>query len=82
MAETKVVARAELLRTTFAPLTKLEPVTVRVKFPRFVELGEMPTREGVGFRSVTAEESDLVVSAALVAMTESVLGEGRAVGAV
>jgi hypothetical protein len=76
------VVRAAPLRRTCAPLTKLEPVTVREKLPRLVEEGEMPMREGVGLRSVTAEEADLVESAALVAVTEMVLGEGRDAGAV
>jgi hypothetical protein len=80
--ETKVVERAVLLRRTSAPETKLEPVIVREKFPRLVEEGEMPTRVGVGLRSVTALEPDFVVSAALVAVTEMVLGEGRDEGAV
>ena len=69
-------------RRTCAPLTKFEPVTVREKRPRLVEDGEMPAREGVGLRSVTAAEADLVVSAALVAVMVMVLGEGRAAGAV
>ena len=80
--ETKVVVRALPEIRTFAPLTKPEPVTERVKLPRLEELGERPRREGVGFRSVTAEEPDFVVSAALVAVTESVLGEGNEEGAV
>ena len=58
------------------------PVRVRVKLPRLVAAGEMPTREGVGFQRVTAEDDDLVLSAALVALTEMVLGEGRVEGAV
>ena len=47
-----------------------------------MEEGERPVRAGVGLRSVTAEEADLVVSAALMAVTETVLGEGREAGAV
>jgi hypothetical protein len=82
VAETKVAVRAEPLRRTCAPLTKLEPVTVREKLPRLVEGGLMPVREGVGLRRVTVAEADFVESAALVAVTEIVLGEGREAGAV
>lgn len=80
--ETNVVGRATLLTRTWAPETKLVPVRVREKLPRLVEAGEMPTREGVGFQRVTAEDEDLVLSAALLAVTEIVLGEGRVEGAV
>ena len=80
--ETKVEVRGELLRRTFAPLTKLEPVMEIEKLPRLVEEGVIPVREGVGLRRVTEEESDFVVSAALVATTERELGEGRVEGAV
>ena len=80
--ETKVVVSVLPERSTLAPFTKPEPVRVREKLPRLVELGEMPEREGVGLRSVTEEDADLVVSAALVAVTETVFGEGRVAGAV
>ena len=80
--ETKVLARGLLARRTCAPETKLEPVTVRLKLPRLVEDGEMPVKVGVGFTSVTAQEPDLVESAELVAVTFTVLGEGRLAGAV
>ena len=49
--------------------------------PTFTEEGEMPLSAGVGFRRVTDEESDFVASAALVAVTVSVFGEGRVEGA-
>jgi len=42
----------------------------------------MPVSVGVGFQRVTAAEADLVVFAALVAVTLTVLGEGRVPGAV
>lgn len=58
------------------------PVTVKVKAPRFVTAGEIPAKVGVGFQRVTAEEEDLVLSAALLAVTVMVLGEGRVAGAV
>lgn len=47
-----------------------------------VEAGEIPVRTGVGLRRVTAEEADLVESAELVAVTETVLGDGSTEGAV
>lgn len=80
--ETKVVERAEPLRRTCAPETKLVPVTEREKLPRLVEEGEMPVSVGEGLRRVTALEEDLEVSAALMAVTEIVFGEGRTAGAV
>ena len=42
----------------------------------------MPVRTGMGLKIVTAENADLVESAELVAVTETVLGDGRAEGAV
>jgi hypothetical protein len=44
--------------------------------------GEIPVRTGVGLRRVTSEEADLVESAELVAVTETVLGDGSEIGAV
>ena len=82
VAETNVVVSAELLRRTCAPETKFVPVMVSEKLPRFVAAGDRPVRFGVGFQRVTEEEEDLVVSAALVAVTVMVLGFGRAAGAV
>jgi hypothetical protein len=80
--ETNVVVSAVVLNITCAPDTKLLPVSVSVKFPRFVEAGEMPLSVGVGFQSVTEAEPDFVVSAALVAVTLMVFGEGSVAGAV
>jgi len=80
--ETKVVVRTAPLRRTLAPETKLLPVRLREKSPRLVEVGEIPVSEGVGFRRVTAEVENFVASATLVAVTETVFGEGRAEGAV
>lgn len=79
--ETKVVESAELLRRTCAPETKSEPVTVRVKLPVLVEVGEMLERTGMGFQRVTAAVADADVSTTLVAVMEMVLGEGRVAGA-
>jgi hypothetical protein len=80
--ETKVVESAELERRTCAPETKLLPVMVREKLPRLVEAGDMPVRTGVGFMSVTELVEDLEVSAELVALTVTELGDGRVAGAV
>src|SRR5215469_2926854 len=79
--ETNVVASAVLLNITCAPDTKFVPVSVSEKLPRFVVAGEMPVSVGVGFQRVMAAEPDLVESAALVAVTLTVLGEGGPVGA-
>jgi hypothetical protein len=79
--ETNVVVSAALLNITCAPDTKLLPVTVIVKLPRFVDAGEMPLNVGVGFHSVTEAELDFVGSAPLVAVTLTLFGEGRVVGA-
>jgi hypothetical protein len=80
--ETTVVEMGELERRTCAPATKLLPVRVREKLPRLVEAGEMPVRTGVGFMSVTELLEDLEVSAELVALMATLLGDGREVGAV
>jgi len=80
--ETNVVVSAESFSSTCAPETKFVPVMVSEKLPRFVTAGERLVRFGVGFQRVTEEEEDLVVSAALVAVTVMVLRVGRAVGAV
>jgi len=82
VADTKVVAKELPETRTVAPVMKLAPVRVSEKVPRLTEEGEIPVRVGVGLRSVTTEELDLEVSAALVAVTETVLGEGREAGAV
>lgn len=78
---TKVVASAVVPSITSAPETKLEPVMVSMKLPRFEEAGEMPVRTGVGFRSVTSLVPFLEESAELTALTVTELGLGRAVGA-
>lgn len=80
--ETNVVEMGALERRTCAPETKLLPVMVREKLPRLVEAGEIPVRTGVGFMSVTELVEDLEVSAELVALMVTVLGDGREVGAV
>ena len=46
-----------------------------------MEAGEIPVRTGMGLRRVTAEEEDLVESAELVAVTDTVLGDGSTAGA-
>jgi hypothetical protein len=53
-----------------------------MKLPVLMEFGEMVVKEGVGFRRVMALGEELVLSAALVAVTEMVLGEGTDEGAV
>jgi hypothetical protein len=80
--ETNVVEMGALERRTCAPETKLLPVMVREKLPRLVEAGEIPVRTGVGFISVTELVEDLEVSAELVTLMVTVLGDGREVGAV
>lgn len=80
--ETTVVRSAVLPNITCAPETKLEPVTVSVKLPRFVDPGEMPVRTGVGLRSVTALVPFFEESAELTALTVTELGLGRVAGAV
>src|SRR5215471_275857 len=80
--ETNVVEMGALERRTCAPETKLPPVMVREKLPRLVEAGEIPVRTGVGFMSVTELVEDFEVSAELVALMVTGLGDGREVGAV
>ena len=50
--------------------------------PRLVDAGEMPVKIGVGLRRVTTLEAVFDASAALVALTFTVFGEGRVAGAV
>ena len=80
--ETKVVAKAVEFMKTTAPERNLLPVRVSVKFPRLAEAGEMPVRTGVGVRSVMVLEADLEESAALVAVSVTVLGLGMVEGEV
>lgn len=77
-----MVVRAAVPKKTCAPWTKLLPVTVSEKLPRFAEAGEMPVRTGVGFRRETALVADWVVSATLVALMVTASEDGRVVGAV
>jgi hypothetical protein len=79
--ETKLVVRAAPFSSTTAPETKLLPVTVSVKLPTLVAAGEIPANVGVAFHNVTVLEPDLLVSAALVAVTVTVFGEGKLAGA-
>lgn len=58
------------------------PESVREKLPRFVEAGEMPVRTGVGVSKVIVLEEDLEVSAVLVAVRVTELGEGTVAGEV
>lgn len=81
VAETNVVGRAVVPKRIWAPETKSEPVAVMVKFPRFVEAGEIPVRTGVGFKRVTALVPFFEESAELTALTVTEAGLGRAVGA-
>jgi hypothetical protein len=82
VAELNAVVIALPFSSTFAPLTNLFPVTVKEKFPVFVEAGLMPVMTGVGFHSVTLLVSLAVASAALVAFTLTVFGLGKLAGAV
>lgn len=68
--------------STRTPGTKPEPVRFRVKLPALTEVGEMPVREGVGFRRVIELGAEFVLSATVVAVTEIVFGEGTEEGAV
>ncbi len=81
MAPTKVVVRATPARATCAPLTKLLPMTVRVKLPPFTVDGEMLLKIGTGFSRVTTALALAVGSAALVAATVTVFGAGNVWGA-
>jgi hypothetical protein len=76
-----VVESGTPLKRICAPERNEEPVTVREKLPVLVEVGEMLERTGMGFQRVTAAVAETEESAALVAVMETVLGEGRVAGA-
>ena len=80
--ETKVVVRLAPPNETVAPLTKLEPVMVKVKLPIFSDAGEMLETWGMGFHRVTALElfTDFLEDSSASMVTE--FGEGRVAGAV
>src|SRR5277367_1647958 len=80
--ETKVVVRFAPPKETVAPLTKLEPVMVRVKFPTFREAGEILETWGIGFQSVTALVlfTEFLEDSSASIVTK--FGEGRVAGAV
>lgn len=77
----KVVLRRPPESFACAPLTKLLPVIVRVKFPPLTVEGEMLFKIGVGLSTVTVALALAVVSATLVAVTVTVFGFGKACGA-
>lgn len=80
--ETKVVVRFAPPKETVAPLTKLEPVMVRVKFPTFRDAGEILETWGIGFQSVTALVlfTEFLEDSSASIVTK--FGEGRVAGAV
>jgi len=80
--ETNVVMSAVAPRKTCALDRKFAPVTVSKKLPVLMLAGFVPISVGVRFISVTALDADLEESAALVAVTVTVFGEGRELGAV
>jgi hypothetical protein len=80
--ETKVVVRFAPPKETVAPLTKLEPVMVSVKFPTFRDAGEILETWGIGFQSVTALVlfTEFLEDSSASIVTK--FGEGRVAGAV
>jgi hypothetical protein len=84
VADTNVVGRAVLPKKTCEPEAKLLPVTVSVKLPTVTEVGAMLLMNGADDegRNERVVESDLVVSATLVALTVTDDGEGIVAGAV
>src|SRR5580658_9915665 len=81
VADTNVVVIAFPPNETCAPLTKLLPVSVRLKEPVAKEVGATLLRTGTGFSSVTTIENVALESAALTAFTVTVFGLGSALGA-
>src|SRR5271154_4393405 len=80
--ETKVVVRLTPPNETVAPLTKSEPVMVRVKLPTFMDEGDTLEICGMGFQSVTALEvfTEFFEDSSASMVTE--FGEGKVAGAV
>jgi len=79
--EFTVVETALPFNRTSAPFTNLLPLTVNEKFPVFVDVGLIPLITGIGFIRVTALVPVAEESAALVALTVTVLGLGKVAGA-
>jgi hypothetical protein len=82
VAETNVVVSGVVPSSAWAPGTKLLPVTASEKLPVPTLAGFVPTREGVGFQTVTALEEFAELEATLVAVIVRVFGFGSDAGAV
>ena len=81
MALTKLVLRGTPDKFTCAPLTKLRPVTVRVKFPVLTSDGLRLLKIGVEFNNVMAALAFAAVLTELTAETVTLLGVGKVCGA-
>jgi hypothetical protein len=81
VALTKLVLRGTPDKATCAPLTKLLPVTVRVKFPAFTSDGLTLLKIGVELSSVIAALALAALLTVLTAETVTLLGVGKVCGA-
>lgn len=81
VALTNVVVSGVPAKLTCAPLTKLLPVTARVKLPAFADEGEILLRMGVAFSKETAALFSAAELAVLVAVTVAFAGFGSGLGA-
>ena len=79
--DTKVVARAVPPKSTWEPVTKLAPVTVREKLPTGSTVGVTLWGTGRGFCRLTELLAERDLSAKLVAWTFTEFGVGRLSGA-
>jgi hypothetical protein len=77
-----VVVSGEPASITWAPLTKLLPVTAIAIAPCVTGIGEIVVSTGTGFQSVTALWPAALESAMLTACTVTEFGLGNAAGAV
>jgi hypothetical protein len=81
VGQTNVVVRNEVAQTTTAPGLKLVPETEIVKFPVGMLVGNTEVRAGTGLSTVAVALPLAALSAALVASTDTGLGEGTLFGA-
>jgi hypothetical protein len=77
------VGSAMPANSTTAPLANPDPLTVNFVFPlpKGITAGEMEDTTGCGFTIVTVADADCAEFDTLVAVTVTVLGDGRFVGA-
>ena len=80
--EANAVSRGAPSSSTCAPFTNFEPVTVRLKLPTSMVVGDALWTIGIGFSRETAALAESVLFAELAAVTVTAAGLGSIAGAV